>query len=645
MPKGGASARAIAAHAGRARRTTDGFVSDVRRSRPSEGSEGARRRVLAWHRRRSRASGVQRRLLLQPRGVALAGGRWNAAAMSAPTAAVSAGASTLPRAGAPARPRAVSVDLARASVAARVAPPARAPGGSRRVAAAAGKDQRNPTVGAISDANATRSDARVSWDGVFSTKELAEVDDASLEDDAVEVEAAPLAPAAGFWVRAKLHDAGCSCAVCAQLRDLIANAPEPLAVPVTGEEADPILIAHDGGFIVGKHQQKHHVGGCKCPNCNHQKFRRDNGTAKCVHIPPELLPELVGPESMHQNVMDKQAELDRRAKIGAANKGKSAWNKGRSHSPETIAKIKANTAKAMQNPEVKRRMREAASKTQHSETTKRKIRRTVRDSAHKKMVARNEEKSAKMGIRRGKVGQVSIGTFARRISAVQTVRFGVWSKMDIEAHEERKKLEAREQKRLEREAKKRKAREEKLAAKAKKGTARSTRGVPKSAAHRKAISDALKAKWEDPEYVSLQKKANRARKRSTTVSSLRDDAARNKAVSEAEKKRSRLVAEMKEIYTKASVAVRALEERKSAGLDVDEVMLQKALSAVAETRKVLESLGQVPDTDPRRMKKKPAKRDAPPEGPRVVHVVDGEVVEPEPAEGGEGQGDDGIDRV
>ena len=146
MPKGGASARAIAAHAGRARRTTDGFVSDVRRSRPSEGSEGARRRVLAWHRRRSRASGVQRRLLLQPRGVARAGGRWNAAAMSAPTAAVSAGASTLPRAGAPARPRAVSVDLARASVAARVAPRARAwriaprrGGGGQRSAESHGK--------------------------------------------------------------------------------------------------------------------------------------------------------------------------------------------------------------------------------------------------------------------------------------------------------------------------------------------------------------------------------------------------------------------------------------------------------------------------------------------------------------------------
>ena len=568
--------------------------------------------------------------------------------MSAPTAAVPAGVSTLPRAGAPARPRAASVDPARASVAARVAPPARAPGGSRRVAAAAGKDQRNPTVGAISDANATRSDARVSWDGVFSTKNLVEVDDASPEDDAVdavEAEAAPLAPAAGFWVRAKAHDAGCSCAVCAQLRDLIANAPEPLAVPVSGEEADPIFIAHDGGFIVGKHQQKHHVGGCKCPNCNHQNFRRDNSTAKCVHIPPELLSELVGPENMHQKVMDKQAELDRRAKIGAANKGKSAWNKGRSHSPETIAKIKANTAKAMQNPEVKRRMREAASKTQHSESTKRKIRRTVRDSAHKKMVARNEEKSAKMGIRRGKVGQVSIGTFARRVSAVQTVRFGVWSKMDLEAHEERKKQEAREQKRLEREAKKRKEREEKLEAKAKNETeAKSTRGVPKSAAHRKAISDALKAKWEDPDYIKLQKKANRTRKRPTASSSARDDAARNRAVSEAEKKRERLVAEMKEIYTKASVAVRALEERKSAGLDVDEVMLQKALSAVAETRKVLDSLGQVPDTGPRRMKKKPAKREAPSEGPRVVHMVDGKVVEPEP-EGGEGEGDDDIDRV
>ena len=59
------------------------------------------------------------------------------------------------------------------------------------------------------------------------------------------------------------------------------------------------------------------------------------------------------------------------------------------------------------------------------------------------------------------------------------------------------------------------------------------------------------------------------------------------------------------------MAVRALEERKSAGLDVDEVMLQKALSAVAETRKVLESLGQVPDTGARKTMKKtapPAKR-------------------------------------
>ena len=231
-------------------------------------------------------------------------------------------------------------------------------------------------------------------------------------------------------------------------------------MPVTGEEADPIFIAHDGGFIVGKHQQKHHVGGCKCPNCNHQKFRRDNGTAKCVHIPPELLPELVGPESMHQNVMDKQAELDRRAKIGAANKGKSAWNKGRSHSPETIAKIKANTAKAMQNPEVKRRMREAASKTQHSETTKRKSAVPCETRRTRRWWRGTKRRARRWAPRRGKVGQVSIGTFARRISAVQTVRFGVWSKMDIEAHEERKKLEAREQKRLEREAKKRKARED-----------------------------------------------------------------------------------------------------------------------------------------------------------------------------------------
>ena len=141
----------------------------------------------------------------------------------------------------------------------------------------------------------------------------------------------------------------------------------------------------------------------------------DKGTAKVVTIDETLLVSLVGEADRFQRVLSEQTELDRRAKIGAANKGKSAWNKGRHHSPETIAKIKANTARAMRDPEVKRRMREAAAKTFHSATTKMKIRRTVRDTRTarwRRATARSARRPAA-----GKVGMVSIGTYARRVGS------------------------------------------------------------------------------------------------------------------------------------------------------------------------------------------------------------------------------------
>ena len=52
-----------------------------------------------------------------------------------------------------------------------------------------------------------------------------------------------------------------------------------------------------------------------------------------------------------------------------------------------------------------------------------------------------------------------------------------------------------------------------------------------------------------------------------------------------------LVRELQETYTKALMAVKTFEERKAAGLEVDELMLKKALSAVAQTRKMLASVG------------------------------------------------------
>jgi hypothetical protein len=66
-----------------------------------------------------------------------------------------------------------------------------------------------------------------------------------------------------------------------------------------------------------------------------------------------------------------ELELARRKKISDANKGRTPWNKGRRHSPETIARIKAGTLKAMQRPEVRQRLAVANEKREpHSSEVK-----------------------------------------------------------------------------------------------------------------------------------------------------------------------------------------------------------------------------------------------------------------------------------
>eukprot|EP01018_Ginkgo_biloba_P000194 Gb_18962 [translate_table: standard] len=49
-------------------------------------------------------------------------------------------------------------------------------------------------------------------------------------------------------------------------------------------------------------------------------------------------------------------ESKRRRKIGEANKGKIPWNKGKKHSPETLALIRERTIIAMRNPEVRQKL-------------------------------------------------------------------------------------------------------------------------------------------------------------------------------------------------------------------------------------------------------------------------------------------------
>ncbi|XP_052178293.1 uncharacterized protein LOC127792040 [Diospyros lotus] len=67
----------------------------------------------------------------------------------------------------------------------------------------------------------------------------------------------------------------------------------------------------------------------------------------------------------------EKKEIDRRKKIGIANKGKVPWNKGRKHSAETRERIRQRTKEAMMDPKVRRKMSECP--RAHSEQTKEKI--------------------------------------------------------------------------------------------------------------------------------------------------------------------------------------------------------------------------------------------------------------------------------
>jgi|UniRef100_A0A7R9T9R1 hypothetical protein len=402
----------------------------------------------------------------------------------------------------------------------------------------------------------------------------------------------------GFFVRNQRHSAGCGCSVCARLRDMLDLTKHSADLSIRHAHFScPIFVCVDDGFVVGKRQQRHHIPGCRCPNCNHLRFKRDAGIVKCVTLSTSLLHDLVGIDMCHQVVLDAECEALRRAKISAANKGNAAWNKGRQHSPETIARIKKATAKAMRNPAVRRKMREAAVRNSHSDTTKLKIRRTVLDNACRKQRAMNMAKSKNDGLRRGKVGVCTTGTFARRVSGVQSASFGIWTKFGLEQREVHKKNAMSAFRKVARQSNIQMVKDiEHRPMNAGAKRLRSNRGVPKTAEHRAAISAALKAKWEDPAYILSQKKASSIRKHQSTASG-NHRARQKEELNQAWRRRAELVNEVQDFFSQATAAVKALEKQKTAGIDVDELMLMKALAAVAETRKVLESVETISQVD------------------------------------------------
>ncbi|XP_047957991.1 uncharacterized protein LOC125203642 [Salvia hispanica] len=169
--------------------------------------------------------------------------------------------------------------------------------------------------------------------------------------------------------------------------------------------------------------------------------------------------------------VDERERL-RRMRISKANKGNTPWNKGKKHSPETLRRIKERTRLAMQNPKVKAKLI---------------------NFGH----AQSEETRLKIG------AGVRLGWEKRREKLmVQDTCYYDWQNLIAESA--RKGLQGEEQlqwdsyKILDKELQQQwqQSVEKRKSMPRPKGSKR----APKSAAQKRKISEAIAAKWADPDY-------------------------------------------------------------------------------------------------------------------------------------------------
>ncbi|GAX78194.1 hypothetical protein CEUSTIGMA_g5636.t1 [Chlamydomonas eustigma] len=182
-----------------------------------------------------------------------------------------------------------------------------------------------------------------------------------------------------------------------------------------------------------------------------------------------------------------EKEIERRRKISEANSGRKPWNTGRKHSPETIAKIRAKTAEAMQRPEVVEKFKAAVQNRgqKHSEETKAKIGSRIKAAQERKKSelgstaagTASEEKESKPK-RTRKPRQASIASQDNQEPEVGDIKIN----KEVRIKKERKsRAEVKSEDQPEKEPKIKKRERN-------------------SVEHKEAIAEAIRAKWQDPEY-------------------------------------------------------------------------------------------------------------------------------------------------
>lgn len=110
-------------------------------------------------------------------------------------------------------------------------------------------------------------------------------------------------------------------------------------------------------FVIDEFQNKiehSHLGtGSALEQITNEKISVDShGMYKLHNIGAGLCEEVDSSSSVKITAHIRDKEIQRRKKIGLANKGKTPWNKGRKHSEETRERIKQRTIEALRDPKV-----------------------------------------------------------------------------------------------------------------------------------------------------------------------------------------------------------------------------------------------------------------------------------------------------
>lgn len=262
---------------------------------------------------------------------------------------------------------------------------------------------------------------------------------------------------------------------------------------------------------------------------------------------------------------------ERGMRIRNGNKGKVPWNKGRKHSPETLALIRERTKKAMQDPKVRKKLLNCAHP--RSEHMKMKIGMAVRKAHEEWRKNMKFQKTCLLEWEDNIAEAARIGSY--REEKLQ------WNTYVILKENMRQEwLQALQMQKAMRKCK--------------------DRRVPKSVEHKKKISEAIRTKWEDPDYRQRACSAMKNIYRNRPFSSVRR-VARKQNVNEYRTSSSvRRVVRKQTLREGDSMADKKLDRIKQLQANLSAIEMMKSEAAerarllIVEAQKAAESLEAVP---------------------------------------------------